>query len=621
MPPRCTAAGRLTVREAFDDLTLDDLRPLVQVLGEPGVTRKADMIPVFGRALTDPARVRALYDGLDDAAKAAVRMAVHDPDGALHASRYAARFRTDPRFHTGDPTRDSWELSWAERKKVKPTALRLFFPDFRALPTDLHDVLRPFVLPLEPFALETMGDEPKQLVRLEYVREQYNEKPRAEQVVYDLRVRYTALDAADDLRAVLRLADAGKLRVTDKKRLPTDATVRAVSAALANGDFYAPDDLPNNEWARKNYDLHIKAFAWPLLVLAGGFAEHKGDALRLTAAGRAALAAPPHEGLRALWRAWLKCKEYDEFARVDAIRGQEGARLSAVAGRRAALAEALATCPPGRWFLVDDFFRFLLANGREFVLLTNVQALYVAERYYGTLHGATWAQLEGRFALGFLMECAATLGLLDVALMPPQVGRPDFHDWWGTDDLPFLSRWDGLMVLRVNELGAWCMGLAPEYAPPARPKRNDFRVLGNCDVVAEGDLPAAVRLTLDRFAEAKSERVWHLSAERVIGAVEQGATVDDLRAFLAGHAAGEIPPTVLTFLSDLAHRAGKFADDGPARVIACADGILAAELMAQPKLKGKLKLADSRFLVVREADLPALRTAFRKLGHVWPLRD
>jgi len=233
----------------------------------------------------------------------------------------------------------------------------------------------------------------------------------------------------------------------------------------------------------------------------------------------------------------------------------------------------------------------------------------------------SWPQLEGRFALGFLMECAATLGLIDVALMLPHEGRPDFHDWWGTDDLPFLSRWDGLAVLRVNELGAWCMGLTAEYAPPARAKRNDFRVLSNCDVVAEGEVPVAVRLALDRFAEVKSERVWHLSAERVVRAVEEGATVDDLRAFLARHAVGDVPTTVQTFLNDLAHRASKFADEGPARVIACADGILAAELMAQPKLQGKLKLADSRFLVVREADLPALRTAFRKLGHVWPLRD
>jgi Helicase conserved C-terminal domain len=621
MPPRRAFDGRLTVREAFDNLTLDELRPLMQLVGDTGLVRKADMIPAFARALTDPARVRKLYDGLDDAAKAAVRLAVHDDDGEIGRGRYSARFRGEPKFDTGDPLRNSWELSWAEQRRVKPTVLRLFFPDKRTLPTDLHDLLRAFVLPLDPFELPTLSDEPKQLTRLEYLTEGYGSKPVAREATYDLRVRYTALDASDDLRAVLRLADAGKLRVTDKKRLPTDATVRAVSAALTNGDFHTPDDLPDDEWLRKEYDVHIKAFAWPLLVLAGGFAEQKGDALRLTASGRAALTGPPHEALRALWRAWLKCKEYDEFLRVDALQGKEGARLSAVPGRRAKLAEALAACPPGRWFLVDDYCRFLLATDRDFALLTNTHALYIAERHYGTIFNATWAHLHGRYVLGFLMECAATLGLIDVALMSPCDGRPDFHDWWGTDDVPFLSRWDGLMVARVNELGAWCMGHAAEYVPPARAKRQDFRVLANCDVVAEGELPAAVRLTLDRFAESKSERVWHLSPERVIGAVEEGATVDDLRAFLALHAVGDIPPAVQTFLNDLAHRVGKFADDGPARVIACADGILAAELMAQPKLKGKLKLADSRFLVVREADLPALRTAFRKLGHVWPLRD
>jgi Helicase conserved C-terminal domain len=613
--------GRLSVREAFDKLTLDDLRPLMQLVGDTGLSRKADMIPAFAKALTDPARVRRMYDNLDERAKAAVQLAVHDKKGEIGIGRYGARFGENPRFDNGDPLRNSWELSWAEQRRVKPTVLRLFFPDKRSLPTDLHDVLRAFVLPLDPYALVTLNEEPNKFTRTEYVRERYGAKPRAEQRVYDLRVRHTALDAVDDLRAVLRLVDAGKLRVTDKKRVPTEATARAVSAALTNGDFYTPDDLPDDEWIRKEYDVHIKAFAWPLLVLAGGFAEQKGDALRLTASGRAALSGPPHEALRALWRAWLKCKEYDEFLRVDAIQGKERARLSAVPPRRAKVAGALAACPPGRWFLADEFFRFLVATDWGFQLLTNDFDLYIAERDYGTIQNVSWEHIEGRFVLGFLMECAAPLGLIDVALMPPQDGRPDFYDWWGTDDVPFLSRWDGLMALRVNELGAWCMGHTAEYVPAARPKREDFRVLANCDVVAEGTVPAAVRLTLDRFAEAKSERVWHLSAERVVSALEEGATVDDLRAFLDAHAVGAIPPTVQTFLSDLAHRASKFADDGPARVIACADGILAAELMAQPKLKGKLRLADSRFLVVREADLPALRTAFRKLGHVWPLRD
>jgi hypothetical protein len=56
-------------------------------------------------------------------------------------------------------------------------------------------------------------------------------------------------------------------------------------------------------------------------------------------------------------------------------------------------------------------------------------------------------------ALAFLFEYVATLGVIDVAYIPPTGSRNDFHDRWGTDDFTCLSRYDGLMYLRINALG------------------------------------------------------------------------------------------------------------------------------------------------------------------------
>jgi hypothetical protein len=53
-----------------------------------------------------------------------------------------------------------------------------------------------------------------------------------------------------------------------------------------------------------------------------------------------------------------------------------------------------------------------------------------------------------------LLEYAATLGLIDVAYTDPRGARGDYRALWGADQLACLSRYDGLVAVRVNELGA-----------------------------------------------------------------------------------------------------------------------------------------------------------------------
>ena len=72
-------------------------------------------------------------------------------------------------------------------------------------------------------------------------------------------VRLTEREALLNLRAVLELCAAGELRCSEKTQRPAAATVAAVAEVLAGGDFYATEP--------------IAAFAWPLLIQAGGLAE------------------------------------------------------------------------------------------------------------------------------------------------------------------------------------------------------------------------------------------------------------------------------------------------------------------------------------------------------------
>ena len=221
--------------------------------------------------------------------------------------------------------------------------------------------------------------------------------------------------------------------------------------------------------------------------------------------------------------------------------------------------------------------------------------------------------------MALLFEYAATMGVVDVAYVLPEGVRDDFADHWGTDDFTCLSRYDGLLYLRVNPLGAWLLGEADEYRPAVPDRIDALRVLANLDVVATHALSAADRLALERFADPTSENVWRLSSAKALRVVEQGGSLDELQQLFTTRTTAELPGTVKQFLADARAKAGRLVDAGPAQLVACADKHVAAELAADQRLKGKCLPAGDRFIAVREADLDAVKKTVRKLGYVWPI--
>jgi hypothetical protein len=281
-------------------------------------------------------------------------------------------------------------------------------------------------------------------------------------------VRCTAPDALSNLVAVLELTADGQMRCSAATRRPLTATVRLVEDVLVAGDYYdgagldgARDDGARDDGAHCDEGEPIAAFAWPMLLQAGGLARLAGTGLELTPRGEAVLARPSYQALGELWDRWLKSVSHDELSRIEAIRGQrKAATLTAAARRRAAVAGGLAAVQPGIWIDVDTLFAILRAPPAPLVVARSLLAqwgLYLVDPYYGSLGpaGATaWNALEGRYALCVLFEYAATLGVIDVAYTGPQGARDDYGQLWGADRYDSLSRYDGLAAVRVNDLGA-----------------------------------------------------------------------------------------------------------------------------------------------------------------------
>ena len=607
--PRPEEPEKLTVRETFSRLTVDDLKALLALVRGPVQARKAELVDQLAGVMESPKEVRALYDELEDLAKKAVQEATHDPQGVWHRSRFEAKYGGLPALDR--PGRSQYQ--------TKPTELRLFFPRDPVLATDLRVILLAFVPEPLPLAVAGGDELPARVRRPQLDLGGYHRKPDQEEV--ELRVRETARAALLDVKAILRLVDAGQVKVGEKTRRPSQATVKAVAAVLTDGDFYGEDDCSEDDWDPAS-DLTMKAFAWPMLLQAAGLAGTAGSKLQLAPAGRKATTRPAHDVVRQVWEKWQKTTLLDEFNRVDVVKGQQSMdSMTAVAPRRQAVVEGLKECPVGKWVRSEELFRQLKA-GHPFFVARDSWRLYLGEQQYGSFGydaDYAWESLQGRFTLALLFEYAATLGLLDVAYISPEHARNDFRDRWGTDDLSCLSRYDGLMYFRVNPLGAWCLGLADTYEPQVVVLEKVLRVLPNLDVVAADRPPSAADvLFLERFAERSSEAVWRLSRDRILAAVEQGLAVAELKDFLASRAQGSLPQTAEVFLHDLQDKMGQLEDLGAARLIGCKDAVVARTLASDRRLRNICQLAGERHLVFKASDEAAVRRALKEVGHVLP---
>lgn len=602
------------VVEALNGLTVDDLKRHLSLLpAAEKPARKPELVAEIARHLEGDG-LRGLWERLDEAQRMAVSEVVHSPDGLFRAERFQARYGRQPNWGT----RDQWGYNRT------PSLLCLFIYRDGVMPVELQERLKAFV-PEPPTPKLKVTDEPPEFFN--WREESFDFEARRRDVkVKQIPVAQVAMErhAPHDLHTILRLVERGKLSISDKTSLPSSATIDEIAALLRGGDYYYAPDQPR----KKKYGQEagpIKAFAWPLLVQAAGLAELNGKRLALTKAGRKALSSPAAETLRMCWQRWLKSKLLDELRRIDVIKGQtgKGARgLTATAGRRTVIADALKECPVGRWVRADEFFRYMRAAGFDFEVTHDPWELYIEEQEYGSLgyEGfGKWSILQGRYALCFLFEYAATLGVIDVAYVPPDGARQDFTDLWGADDYEFFSRYDGLLYLRLTPLGEYCLGLTDKYVPSAVTARSTISVLPSLKVNVTGEplLPEEM-LLLETYAERESESSWRLDRARTMAALENGHQISELREFLQARDEQPLPETVEKFLADAEHNAGRLRDLGPSALIECADAALAETIAQHEKTKLLCLRAGEKHLVVSAADEEKFRQMLHNLGYCLP---
>jgi hypothetical protein len=588
----------ITLREALMRLTVPDLKELrahLDGVQPPG--RKDDLIQRIADQLLGP-RVKVLWDRLDEMQQAALAEAVHHPQGEYSPQRFQAKYRKSPLFRI-DPPKTGHGYGYGGSSK--PSALALFIHDVSHMsvplvPSDLQAVLRTFVPlppPLSQPSLATLDPED------------------------GLTLRLTEREALQEVVLMLHTLDQTPVQVSEKTARPGASALRLISGLLPQGDFY-PLVEKADKWSQEIGP--IKAFAWPMLLQAGGLAARTGTRLTLSPAGRKALGSAPAEALRTLWRKWLKTTLFDEFSRIEVIKGQggKGHVMGAVPPRRAEIETALIQCPPGRWVEVKAFSRYMQASDLNFVVAHDPWRLYIADSEYGSLgHSGfhDWNILQERYIMALLFEYAATLGLVDVAYRDPAEASCDWGDLWGTDELDYLSRYDGLQYFRITPLGAYVLGIEATYQPAELPSNLVLSVLPSLRIQrVSGECSPEETQLLNTWAGAPTPEGWQLDRSRALAAVERGSDITELRHFLESRVDQPLPEPVASFIQRCERDGHALRPGASALLIECRD-VQTADTVAGHKETASLCLrAAATTLVVRTEHLDKFRERVRILG-------
>ncbi len=581
-------------------LNADVLKALAKRLGLPKtLTRKADMAhELCGLVKERPAEYVA---ALSEVERNFLAEAAHG-GGWVDPSAFSAKYGT-PCFRPE---------KWINARKAYPLQLLLHGNEgLVGIPNEVTGRFRKLLPKPVPLTVETVDEVPA--VHIPGAcgwHDSGDERP--------VRIHEGEKIAFQELRRILGLVQAGKLRVADKSKRPTDVSARVISKVLIIPDF----DLEPPE---DDADFHgerggaVRAHAWGVVVQQCGWARPRGGKLTLTKEGKGILGSATPDAFRAGIEKLMGDGGFDEFNRINHIRGQSGKakrHMTDPSGRKAAIGASMRKWPPNAWVTFDAAFRFTFASGNVFDVCPHAWHLYFDSPFYGNLDG--WQkEMSRQYLRAFLFETLATLGLVDVAYAYPHALWPEMGRCDGSDQYSFCGRYDGLLYVRLNELGAYCLGSKKIYTAPAPEAL--FKLLPNLEIAAvAADISPAEASMLDLYATQKAERVWRLDRGRILNHLESGGTMKEVTQFLEAQADGDMPATVSGFLADIGLKASAVRGIEDAVIVQFGDATTAA-LVAHDSAARKLCVrAGEQGVAVPKRRERAFRAALKKLGFVIP---
>lgn len=564
---------------------------------QPGLkaTAKLPMTQAITGTLLGP-QLRAVWQSLSDLEKLAVAEALHSPRLMYHPAQFKAKHGQAAAFYIRDANSERYSYSY---DNGPPTKLGLFLYGERgggySMPTDLASRLMEWVPKPKEKQINTLAEPPQEAGS--YLRESEKE-------------------ALNEVLDFLRLADVGGLVFSEATGLPSAATTQAMHKMLPYGDWFPLEiALEKPAYSGASVVGFIKPTAWTCLLKAGGLIKMNGKKSALTEAGRRLCKQPAWEIIRHLWQSWIANTDYDEFNRIDLIKGQNGRGvLTARQPRRECVTNSLRNCPVGKWITLQELSRHMLAQGLNFEISREDDSLYIGDKRYGSLGydgGCEWGVIPIRYMACILMEYAATLGLVDICYLKPEESSLPSPEWI---DVLWISRYDGLLAFRITPLGRYCMNKeATDYRPAAPSVTVNLECLPDLSIrLKSGSLSPADIIQIESWAEPISDNVWKADSARAIASVEAGRDAAEFRTYLQERDDQPLPEKMEAFLKNVVRDGHALRTDGEALLFQCRDEETAA--LIATRLPQLCLRAGERTIVVPTGKIDTFRKRVRSFG-------
>ncbi|MBN2531774.1 MAG: hypothetical protein JXB88_02720 [Spirochaetales bacterium] len=558
---------------------------------------KEDLIYFITSRLTLPGVVMQLWNNLDTLQKKAVAETLYSPQALFPQTQFRAKYGTDP----------DWGKALPGKKFSSPSTICLFIYKLQ-IPAELKSILSGFVG--KPGKVNV-----KHTDNLPLYREDTNKR------IISLNTEYAVMHEFPSILHAIGLHRVGVSSSTGKL---SRSGINELNKLLYGGDYFSHPGLSEKEYEKIG---DIKAYGWFTILKTLNLVYSENSLLKLTDKGKKLESLPPYDSIRRIWHEWLKADGFDELSRIEALKGQHGKGkkfLTDVTGRRRVCMNALLACPPNVWISLDDLFSFMLARGYGFYVTTSPETLYISDPLLGHM-GYTeeegWNIIEKRYVLAFFFEYMATLGLLDIAYTDPAGSRPDYYHVWGGKQLAYVSRYDGLLYFRINNLGKYCLGLSDQYTRTPFKKTTELKVLSNLEIVAVKPLHPGDAYYLGLFTLQKSENVWELDSAKMTSAVEQGCILSLFIDFLRSKCNNEIPDNVAHFLTEIDAKQNSLKVNGRALIIKAESPDLARFIVNNRRLQSCCLIAGEKIIVVPEDSKKVFLKVIHDLGYSLPLKD
>ncbi len=572
-------------------------------------TQKYPLSERISEIMSNLDNVKEIYNNLKNIEKDAVKEITHSNDEALDINMFLKKYDKEILFTK------TWRYK-TNRYEIHPNLLLFMKTDYGII-KGIRPILKKFVPKPEPAIPKYTNNLPKSITLIT------NEQ--AEIKTFD-----TEQAALFDVVTVLRLIDEKKVNVSPSTLKLNKNSAKNIKKALLIDDYYDEEETSAKPKDIKIGDAGIRPFGLVSIVLASKLVMNDNKKLVLTEDGKKALSTKPHDIVKYLWKDWIGNKTYNELNRVEIVKGQKSRHspLDSPVNIRKIIERSLSKLKCGKWISIYDFIDFIMMNGDFFDIVKKTEYIKVdTDNYYthdNNYYEKYWLAVNGRFIMAFLMEYAASLGVIDIKITKPWYShRKKQHVLILYNQYSCLSRYDGLHYFRITPLGEYVLGKTSSYEGIPIKEEDLFNVLPNLDLIlSTNNISPTDRNFIDMIAEKTSDRVWKMSKDKILNCIENGLDIESISDFLESKCSNnddKLPDVVMDFLDNIKSSAEKLIYRGRFIGIKCSDRFTKELIINDNTLKDICYGFDDNWIMVKEEKESLFRSYIKKIGLVLDL--